>query len=61
MLGLGMRAEYFGGPLTWWFSPIGPILLLSLCEPYKMDKATVYCQDFYFTWALGVSKSEMHS
>ena len=38
---LAMRAEYFGGPLAWWFSPFGPILLLSHCEPYKMDKATI--------------------
>ena len=48
MLGLVMRAEYFGGPLTWWFSPLGPILLLFLREPYKMDKATIYCHGFLF-------------
>ena len=48
MLGLGMRAEYFDGPLTWWFSPLGPIPLLSHCELYKMDKATIYCHGFLF-------------
>ena len=52
MLGLAIRTKYFGGPLTWWFSPLGPILLLSHCEPHKMDKATIYCHGFYSTWAL---------
>ena len=47
-LGLAMRAKYFGGPLTWWFSPFRPILLLSYCKPYKMDKATIYCHGFLF-------------
>ena len=48
MLGLAMRAEYFGGPLTWWFSSLGPILLLSHYEPYKMDKASIYCHELLF-------------
>ena len=48
MLGLAMRAEYFGGPLTWWFSPLGSIILLSHCESYKMDKVTIYCHGFLF-------------
>ena len=48
MLDLALRVKYFGEPLTWWFSPLGPILLLSLCEPYKMDKATIYCHGFLF-------------
>ena len=62
MLGLAMKAEYFGGPLTWWFSPLGLILLLSLCDPNKMDKATIYiAMDFYSTWALVISKNEIYS
>ena len=48
MLGLAMRAEYFGGLLTWWFSPLRPILLLSHCEHYKIDKTTIYCHGFLF-------------
>ena len=48
MLGLAMRAEYFGGLLTWWFSPLGSIILLSHCESYKMDKVTIYCHGFLF-------------
>ena len=48
MLGLAMRAEYFGEPLTWWFFPLRPILLLSHYEPYKMDKATIYSHGFLF-------------
>ena len=51
MLGLAMRAEYFGRPMTW-FSPLGLILLLSHCKPYKMDKATIYCHGFFI--ALGL-------
>ena len=52
MLGLAMRAEYFGRPLTWWFSPLGPILLFFHCELYKMDKATIYCNGFFFPHGL---------
>ena len=48
MLGLAMRAEYFGGSLTWWFSSLGPIFLFSHCEPYKMEKAIIYCHGFLF-------------
>ena len=48
MLGLAMRVEYFDEPLTWWFSPLRPILLLSYCDLYKMDKATIYCHGFLF-------------
>ena len=48
ILGLVIRAEYFGGPLTWWFSLLEFILLLSHYEPYKMDKVTIYCHGFLF-------------
>ena len=49
-LGLPMMVEYFGGSLTWWFSPLGPVLLLSHCKLYKMDKVTIYCHGFYSSW-----------
>ena len=48
MLGLAIRAKYFDGPLIWWFSPLGLILLLSHYELYKMDKTTIYCHGFLF-------------
>ena len=60
MLGLAMRAKYFGGPLTWWFSPLGPILLLSHCEPYKMEKLPYIAIDFYFIWVLVVNENKMN-
>ena len=61
MFGLAMRAEYFGRPLTWWFFPLGPIILLSHYEPYKMDKATIYCHGYLFYMALVFSKNGMYS
>ena len=61
MLGLAMRAEYFGGPLTWWFSPLRPILLLFIVSPTKWTKLLYIAMDFYSTWVLVVSRNKMNS
>ena len=50
-VGLGHESWVFwwvSDLVTWWFSPLGPILFLSHCELYELDKATIYCHEFLF-------------
>ena len=60
-LGLAMRAEYFGGPLTWWFSPLSLSFFFLIVNPTKWTNLPHIAMDFYSTWALVVSKNEMYS
>jgi len=61
MLGLAIRAEYFSGPMTWWFSHLGLSFCFLIASPTKWTKLLYIAMDFYSMWALVVIKIEMYS